>query len=154
MPRQHTPLPPLRLITVRPRHGAIVYADGDHRPLSAGVWSQVPISAHIMLAIKHGDLEQQHVEPQPSVSPTPRLIPNKAPVPEIERDPRAFNYLLEQLRLNRRYARIVAWEHCRDNFQTPHREFCIVWRHARVAAGLSERARPPTRGRKKPTRVT
>jgi hypothetical protein len=49
-------------ITVRPRGRALVYAAdirGELMPIPNGVWSTIPVSADVMIAIKHGDLERK-----------------------------------------------------------------------------------------------
>jgi hypothetical protein len=48
---------PIRLVTVRPINGALVYTDAG-TPIPDEQWSQVPISPSIVMAIKYGDLEQ------------------------------------------------------------------------------------------------
>lgn len=53
--------PPPRLaityVNVRPLNGALIYTD-EGTPIPADEWSQVPVSAGIIAAIRNGDLEE------------------------------------------------------------------------------------------------
>lgn len=51
------PALPIRVITVKPVPGAMVYTDAGF-PLPEDGWSQVPISPGIIQALKYGDLEE------------------------------------------------------------------------------------------------
>jgi len=53
---------PIRLVTVRPRNGALVYTDEGNQ-IPEEQWSQVPISPGLVMALKYGDLEEAEEVP-------------------------------------------------------------------------------------------
>lgn len=56
---------PVRLITVRPLNGALVYTDEGNQ-IPDDQWSQVPISPGLVMALKYGDLEEAEEATLPS----------------------------------------------------------------------------------------
>jgi hypothetical protein len=74
---------PIYTVAVRPVGNRMVCVPdirGEPMPLPGGVWSQVPVSADVMIAIRDGDLEQRPGEVTPA-SPELRATPDRpAPV--------------------------------------------------------------------------
>jgi len=85
---------PVRVVTVKPSPGALVYTDAGF-PLPDDQWSQVPISPGIVQALKYGDLEEAEAAPpgegeggtEGSENPTGRRSPPEGRRNRAETEP-------------------------------------------------------------------
>jgi hypothetical protein len=96
----HTGAPPAKAaplqvatVTVRPARGGVVYCPnfrGELVPIPSGVWSTVPVSADVMIAIREGALERKPKEEKatPPEPPTSQSKPTPAPAVKRGREER------------------------------------------------------------------
>ena len=146
----HESNPPRRsgkVVRLRRRHhiaGAFDYLRDSFPKHPAQVWEEALDRLRPSPSPWSGRVEID-VEPEipPSAPPTFNLLPpDKALPPAVKKNRKAYEYLVAQLRRNKHYRHKTAKSDCRTKFNTSDRAFRVLWRYARVAAGLPARARP------------